>query len=178
MVIFTLIQLPAREEKANLTPSDVCGCYGVGRIDNCVVVPNDASLKIKGYSCHLESSFQIKACFVFLSSAEAQMSGWCLPLHQHCWIAQSEGETQKVLSMSSGVNHSLLKGALEKPQNKADCLLIATKNTLWQDERWLEWLQGNQGWFCCLIDPHSASSITDALGCRGLLPRDPSARGN
>lgn len=113
VIIFSLSQLPATEEKAKLTLSDVCGCYRVAGIDNCVVVPNDASLKIKGYSCHLASSFQINACFVFLSNAEAQMSGWCLPLHQHRWIAQSEGEIQRVLSISSRVNHSLLKGVLE-----------------------------------------------------------------
>lgn len=83
MIIFALSQLPATEEKAKLTLSDVCGCYRVAGTDNCVVVPNDASLKIKGYSCHLASSFQINACLVFPSNAEAQMSGWCLPLHQH-----------------------------------------------------------------------------------------------
>lgn len=113
VIIFSLSQLPATEEKAKLTLSGVCGCYRVAGIDNCVVVPNDASLKIKGYSCHLASSFQINACFVFLRNAEAQMSGWCLPLHHHRWIAQSKGEIQRVLSISSRVNHSLLKGALE-----------------------------------------------------------------
>lgn len=83
MIIFTLIQLPAAGRKAKLILSDAYGCYGLAWIDKCVVVPNDAFLKIKGYSCHLELSFQINACFVCLSNAEAQMSGLCSPLHQH-----------------------------------------------------------------------------------------------
>lgn len=66
MIIFTLIQLLATEEKAKLIPTDACGFYRDVRIDNSMVVPNDAVLKIKGYSCHSELSLQIK-CLLCVS---------------------------------------------------------------------------------------------------------------
>lgn len=66
MIIFTLIQLLAAKKKTKLILCDACGFYRDVWIDNSMVVPNDSVLKIKGYSCHLELSFQIK-CLLCVS---------------------------------------------------------------------------------------------------------------
>lgn len=66
MIIFTFIQCLATEKKAKLILCDACGFSGDLGIGNSMVVPNDSILKIKGYSCHLELSFQIK-CLLCVS---------------------------------------------------------------------------------------------------------------
>lgn len=66
MIIFPLTQLLAEEKKAKLIRSNAYRFSRDFGTDNSMVVPNDAILKIKGYSCHLELSFQIK-CLLCVS---------------------------------------------------------------------------------------------------------------
>lgn len=60
IIILTLLQLLAAEQKAKLILCGACGLYRDVCIDNAMAVPNDSVLKIKGYSCHLELSFSNK----------------------------------------------------------------------------------------------------------------------